>query len=67
MVFLPVSHPATEPGIRTWVSATFSRVAEVFGMLGAAIRVARATEAHRAPHRADLLKLGITGDLPKGW
>ena len=70
MVFLPVSHLTAESGLHvrpSRLSAAFGWVGDFFGMFGAAIRIARATEARRAPDRADLQKLGITGELPKTW
>jgi hypothetical protein len=45
----------------------FTRIVGFFGMLAAAVRIARAVEAHRDPDLEDLQVLGISEKLPKAW
>ena len=52
---------------RSQVSSVFTRVLDVFAVLGAALRAARAVEAHRSPAAGDLQILGIRNSLPKSW
>ena len=42
-------------------------VSEYLHLLAAATRAARAVEARRRPHPADLKLLGITSTLPELW
>ena len=52
---------------KSQISGVFTRVLDVFAVLGAALRAARAVEAHRSPAAEDLQILGIRNPLPKSW
>lgn len=68
MVSLPVSHVTRAPAPRTaWLSAAAAWGVDVFGLIGASMRVARAAEMRVDPDPVDLKKLGIKGPLPKAW
>ena len=66
MVDLPITHAPRAPS-HSGVAAIVDRISGFFAMSGADIRVARAVEARREPHPADLQLLGVRGRLPKGW
>jgi hypothetical protein len=70
MVFLPVSHlkmGSESFARRSRLSAIAAWGIDLFGLIGAAIRVSRAAEARREPDESDLRRLGIRGPLPKIW
>jgi hypothetical protein len=52
---------------KSQISEAFTRALDVFAVLGAALRAARAVEAHRNPAAEDLQILGIRNPLPKSW
>jgi hypothetical protein len=50
-----------------YLRALLFRIQEFCDIFGAAVRVSRAVEARVEPAKADLLTLGIKGELPTLW
>lgn len=68
MVDLPVSSLSSaplRPGLR--IANAVSHISGFFAQIGAAVRVSRDVEAHRAPNPADLRILGIDAPFPRHW
>lgn len=65
MVYMPSTHLSARRGVASRLSAIAAWGVDMFGVLGAATRVASAVESRREPAEADLRRLGIVGKLPK--